>query len=205
MLMPMFYTVCWYFARKNFDAKDIMATIMGKIVMVLMVVFLVGPLVFPFFRNTNFIEYYFVKATFLFVLTVVILYLFFKLKRHRIILTMAFLLLIRIAFDWFIWPIRHDKFVNLKAEAIEVAKMTKDKNLYYYTGTKVDRGTSYYLSNEKKQIIRFKGERFSSDDFCIVDPGNIQKLDQAHIKFRNLYSFGTLPEGNRLYLIGFNP
>lgn len=205
MLMPLLYTVCWYFAQKDFDTGDIKANIMGKIVMVLMAVFLTGPFIFPVFRDISFIDYYFVKATFLFVVTVVILYLFFKLKNHRIILTMVFLLLIRIAFDWFIWPIRYEKFINLKTEAIEVAKMTKDKNLYFYVGTKVDRGTSYYLSNEKKQIIRFKGGSFSSDDFCIVDPENLQKLDQTHIKFRNLYGFGTLPEGNRLYLIGFNP
>lgn len=205
MLMPMLYTVCWYFAKKDFEARNIKATILGKIVMVFMIVFSVGPFIFPFFRNISFIEHYIVKAAFLFVVTVVIFYLFLKLKNQRIILTIAFLLLIRISFDWFIWPIRYEKFINLKKEAIEVAKMTNDKDLFYYNGTKVDRGTSYYISNEKMQIIRFKEGSFSADDFCIVDSENLRKLSQEHMKFKNLYGFETLPEGNKLYLIGFKP
>jgi len=117
---------------------------------------------------------------------------------------MAFLLLIRVAFDWFIWPIRYEKFINLKTEAIKVAKMTKDKDLFFYTGTKVDRGTSYYLSNEKKQILRFKGNCFSPEDYCIVDPESLRKLSQTRHKFKKLYGFETLPEGNKLYLIRIN-
>ncbi|NWJ51122.1 MAG: glycosyltransferase family 39 protein [Bacteroidetes bacterium] len=205
MLMPMLYTVCWYFAQKDIDNSDIKAKIMGRIVMVFMVVFLIGPFIFPCIRNIGFIDYYFFKAMFLFVASIVILYLFFKLKRQRIILTMAFLLLIRIAFDWFIWPIRYEKFINLKTEAITVAKITKDKDLYFYPGTKVDRGTSYYLSNEKKQIIRFKGGNFTSADFCIADSTSLNELSHKQSKFKNLYSFGTLPEGNKLYLIRFYP
>jgi len=204
MLMPMFYTVCWYFARKDFEARDIKAVILGKIVMAFMVVFSIGPFIFPFFKNISFIDYYIVKSTFLFVITIVILYLFLRLRNQRIILTMAFLLLIRVAFDWFIWPIRYEKFINLKTEAIKVAKMTKDKDLFFYTGTKVDRGTSYYLSNEKKQILRFKGNCFSPEDYCIVDPESLRKLSQTRHKFKKLYGFETLPEGNKLYLIRIN-
>ena len=205
MLMPMLYTVCWYFAQKDFEARDIKAGIMGKIVVVMMVVFSIGLFVFPLFRDIHYIDYYYTKAIFLFLLTTVVLFLFVKLRNQRIILTIAFLLLIRIAFDWVIWPIRYEKFINLKKEAIEVAKMTKDKDLYYYTGTKVDRGTSYYISNEKKQIIRFKGNGFSPGTLCIVDPEGLRALRQTQHTFKNLYDFETLPEGNRLYLIKFNP
>jgi len=204
-LMPMLFTVCWYFTRLDLEQRDIKANLLERGVLILMVVFSIGPFIFPFIRDIHYIGHYYFKASFLFGVTLVLLYLFIKCRNQRIILTMAFLLLIRIAFDWFIWPIRYDKYINLKEETIKVAKITKDKDLYIYNGTKVDRSTSFYLTREKGQIIHFKGNHFTSDDFCIVDKESMQELKKSHVKFKKLFDFETLPEGYSLHLIGFAP
>jgi 4-amino-4-deoxy-L-arabinose transferase-like glycosyltransferase len=205
MLMPMLFTVLWYFARIDFDKRDIKAYLLGRCVLILIIVFSIGPFIFPFLRDVSYIDHYYVKAGSLFLVGLVLFYFFLKLRNQRIILTMAFLLLIRVGFDWFIWPLRYEKFIGLKNDAIAVAKMTKDKNLYYYTDTKVSRGTSFYISRETQHIIRFKGDNFSPDDFCIVDTESLKTLRQSHLYFNMLYGFGTLPEGTPLYLIGFTP
>lgn len=204
MLMPMLFTVCWYFARIDFERRDWKASIMGKIVLILMVVFFAGPFVFAFFRDVHFIEYYNAKTAFLIIVNLIILFLFIKIRKQRIILTIAFMLLIRIAFDWFIWPTRYDRFIDLKNEAIEVANITKNKNVYYYPGTKVNRATSFYISREKKQIIRFKRDHYATTDFCIVDKESFEVLKQTKVRYRNLFTLETLPLGTSLYLIGFN-
>jgi 4-amino-4-deoxy-L-arabinose transferase-like glycosyltransferase len=205
MLMPMFFTVVWYFARKSIDKKNIKIILMEKFVMVLMVIFSFGPFIFPLFKDIQFINHYYGKAVFLILINLFILYLFIKLRKQRIILTIIFLLLIRIAFDWFIWPIRFDKFTDLKKDAIEVAKITNDKSLYIYTGSNVDRATSFYITREKEKIIRFKCGKFSPDEYCIIDKENLNELKMTNQEYVMLYIFETLPTGDSLYLTGFKP
>lgn len=205
MLMPMFFTVCWYFARQAIEKKSLPANLMGKIVMVLMAIFSVGPFIFPLFRDIHSIEYYYLKAGFLSMVSLILFYLFIKLRRQRVILTIALLLLVRIGFDWFIWPIRYNYFLDLKKDAHEVALLTQGKQLYYYTGTNVDRGTTFYISKEKEQIIRFKEGSFSKNEYCLADHATLETVRISNPGCKVLTEIKTLPEWTTLYLISFKP
>ena len=82
----------------------------------------------------EFIPVFSVKITFLFILSCTITYLICKLKESKIYAFIGLLLIIRLAFSWFVLPYRFNNSENtyFRAAAIEMGNIVGKEALYFY-------------------------------------------------------------------------
>jgi 4-amino-4-deoxy-L-arabinose transferase-like glycosyltransferase len=83
-------------------------------------------------------------------------YLFWKLIDYRLLLLGHFLLVLRLAFDVFIFPARlqTSPVVQYRTAAIRVGRETKGKPLALLSGTRLDDVESFYIARERGQTLQ---------------------------------------------------
>ncbi len=173
MLIPMFYIVLIFYYEKNQNIA------LGKVLYFafFIIILIVGlaTLALPFFKLTNVREAIWVKALFLFLSTGIIGYFYFKQPKNMIIYAGLFILVLRIAFDWFVLTHRVERMEAAfkKAEAINVGVFARKNELYVYGQPhshfdedkhikQITFFSRYYISVQAIKIIR--------DTTCII-PG----------------------------------
>lgn len=131
--------------------------------------------------------------------------LFFKWKAERLTVLVLFLVIFRIGFNWFVLPDRNaNDFGDLcRTSTRTVGKVFATEKLYLYKETMTFKEkdlpqitNSFYLTNERKQIIRRKSDSFQRDEFYIIDPARYKEL-----KYEQVGTF-YLRHGKQTYHIG---
>lgn len=127
-------------------------------------------------------------------------FLYRRLPAERLLILVLFLLVFRIEFNWFILPDRnaHDFGDTCRQTSKEVGRRFVDRELYLYKEVEMQPTNSFYLTNERQQIIPRKIDSFPPDAVYIIDPAlypglSYEKLDEIRVRHGQLtYDVGLL-------------
>lgn len=151
MLVPLAYLILVFYYEKNYNAA--IGRVLYYAFLVIMAVCLIATLTLPFLSLTNIREMVWFKALFLFLAIGAIVYFYLKQPRNMLILTAIFILVLRIAFDWFVLTHRIERMgeSGKKEEAVAIGKFARDKNIFVYAPSH----THFDEDKHKKQISFF--------------------------------------------------
>ena len=121
-------------------------------------------------------------------------WLFMKKKKERLLITIAVLLVARIALNWFILPERYviDWGTPVKESSVKIGKEFKDKPLYIFSKTLMQPTNAFYVTKEREEIFRFKETVDSQDELFIIDPFHNEKYfeynkrDEILVRYKEL-------------------
>jgi hypothetical protein len=125
MLMPMLLTVYIYFFLKNKNEKKKLSKIFETVLLVASIGLSIGWFALLFIDKFDNVSYIFLKVFILFLLSGAFTYLLFKIKSQRIVIFAIIIIIARIGFDWFIWPLRAPQFEVHETNALKVAEITE--------------------------------------------------------------------------------
>lgn len=116
------------------------------------------------------------KVAVLFMAITGLAFIYFKDKGYRPFFIIMLVLILRIAFNWFVMPLRQaaDKGTIAKEQSIAIGEKYKDEKLGIYLNSKLDHTASFYISTERKKILH---RGLSTDDlemFLIVDTSRVE-------------------------------
>ncbi|MCF8234205.1 MAG: glycosyltransferase family 39 protein [Bacteroidales bacterium] len=198
MFVPLVFSVFLFFYFKYKD--DIRHRIVDITLIVIAVIGTLGTLSLPFLKETREFEFIWLKMVFLFVSLTFLTILLIKMKSWRIIIFGIILLMVRIGFNWSVLEARgklaHE--ITSRAGAIQTGQMTKDNKLYIYKGTWVDDFSAFYISRERRKLLKRVYGNFDRDALYLVDE---RFVDDAG--FEVLYRFPIVWEKKPLHLMKF--
>lgn len=199
MLLPLFFTIVVYFYYQYQADKPIQNRIVEVVFLVTCAIFTLAVLIPPFVNLTKNIPLVWVKSLFLFVGLAMLTYLSFRVRQYQLAFLIVFLLLVRIGFNWFIFPARLQTSpeVTYRTSGIRVGQITKGKPLYLYKDTYVEIDISFYITRERGAILRADTAE-QSQAFYIVEDRHL-----SNRKFRKYYDFRTSYQNNHLQLVQF--
>lgn len=169
MLIPLIYTVLVYLLSKETDSWRLMwlRRMYQVIIMAcpIVILSLVG------LDDVRAVDYWGWKILTLLTMGLVIGYLYQKDKPNRPLQLVLLVLLIRIAFDWFVLPSRYtrDEAVPAKEQAIAIGEKYKGEDLTLYCFSKLDYTSSFYLARTRGEITHRTYLPDSSHQYMIVD------------------------------------
>ncbi len=158
----------------------------------------IGILYAPFHPDAQGIPNIWLKTIVIFTGAGIISFLFFKIREHRMIIFVSMLLVLRIGFDWFVFPPRENHLKTYKDDAIEMAHITQGKPLYLYLGTIRDNPNTFYITRERMEILKI------TDNKNI--PGALYLTEDKFLhgeKYETLYEYNIYWEKRKLYLVRF--
>lgn len=130
---------------------------------------------------------------------VVVLWVMWKTKASPILGCITLLFLTRWSYALYLLPQRAHDREDFRTGAISVGKLTKGKPLWILGEGWVQDGTGFYLSRERREILRKKKyEDYSKDELFIAREWQLN--GKPHTV---LYSFKTMFEGDPLKLVRF--
>lgn len=100
---------------------------------------------------------------------------YFKDQGYRPFFIVMLVLILRIAFDWFVMPIRQAKDYGTiaKNQAIEIGVKYKNEKLGIYKNSKLDHTGSFYISTQREKILFRNVGTDDPDLFLIVDTSKV--------------------------------
>lgn len=131
-------------------------------------------------------------SSFLFVVSVIFVILYFKWNTKRIYIALIFIALFRIGFDFFVLPHRYyierGITVRQKEYCEDIISITQNVPVYIKHGTPVNWEYNFYLGTAKNQIIAQKHLQDAKGSYFIVLPKDGEKFELDPIyKFRERY------------------
>ncbi|MBW6490070.1 MAG: hypothetical protein K0B15_02635 [Lentimicrobium sp.] len=170
MLFPPLFTILVYMFFKDKATNGIYSRIVEYFLMGVMILGIIAAIPMPLLEQTNFVDHAWLKAVVLFFVMSVLTWFYFRLKEQRMVIFVVAMLMLRVGFDWFIIPPRYDDFQVHKTGALKAAEITGDGNLYIFKDSETEHATSFYIALGKKQVLKFKHNNFSVEDFYYLDP-----------------------------------
>ncbi len=152
----------------------------------------------PIIANRELYSQFYLKYFLILVLTSPLVFLLIK-PKQKILLLVGFLLIARIAFNFFVLPDRLASGTALyqKNGAIVAGELTRSEPLYVYEDTKIHHASTYYITRTRGEILeRWRGEVLPGY-FYIVEKEDLEYLPP----YKLIHSFETRIEALRLYLI----
>lgn len=110
------------------------------------------------------------KVIFLFLALGTASFLYARMKLHRLVLFAIILLLFRIGFDWFVQTHRYytGTLTPYQQNGIRIGEITQGEELRLHDGFYFNHDLTYYISRERKEILR-KHSEVVPDIFYICD------------------------------------
>ncbi|WP_026896722.1 ArnT family glycosyltransferase [Daejeonella oryzae] len=163
MLYPLLFII-W--AHAYYTYRDSLTKSNKAFKIILLILALVVTLAVPaaFFSGLDkFVPYLTAKILFIFSACLLLCYLIYKFKNEYIIPFIAFLLVVRLAFSWFILPYRLNNQTEIyyKNASIEVGKITKGNSLFFYQYNPnvleipFHHRLIFYMESSRKETVKF--------------------------------------------------
>jgi len=176
MHLPLLFTSLLYlFFQKSRPAKHqgIIDAILGFLCFGL----LIGMFVPFFLERESEIPFLSLKIAGLSLLMGSLCWLFMKKKQERLLITVAVLLVARIALNWFILPERYviDWGTPVKESSVQIGKEFKGKPLFIFQKTLMQPTNAFYVTREREEIFRFKEEVDNPTELFVIDPFHIKR------------------------------
>lgn len=156
MLVPLLLTVTIPLYYQMQPAHTWQTRLLDMLLLATLVLSSVAVLGAPFVRLTQVVPGALLWSITLFVVLAVVAYLFWKLVDYRLLVLGYFLLVLRLAFDVFIFPARlqTSPVVGYRAAAIRVGRETRGRPLALLPGrTRLDDVESFYIARERGQVL----------------------------------------------------
>ncbi|MBE9492267.1 MAG: glycosyltransferase family 39 protein [Bacteroidetes bacterium] len=196
MFLPLLYTVLYYLMKSA--SKPTGFIIVSYFFFSIMLIAAAGSVVLNFINTFDDINLRLLKSLFLLLCFSFLIYLYLKIKSQRMVIIVIFLLVSRIAFDWFILPTRAKTVQEFKDQALYVAELTKGEKLYVYKNTVYQHGSSFYISAGRNNILRIKHDNFDKDAYYIVYPYMLEGRE-----YINYYDFEIEWNRRKIKLVRF--
>ena len=153
-----------------------------------------------FLERTQNIPYLWAKSLSLIVLLSALAWGAWRYKGQLLLTTVAVLLAVRIAFNWFAIPDREaNNFARIaKTDAYRVAEQYRDKDLRVYKDTDMQPVTSFYLTRELGRVVPRKFRTFDTTAYYIVEPERYpllpyRKVDELQLRqYKKVFDIGQL-------------
>ena len=192
MLIPLAFSVFLYFHRIHYmdDSK-----LYKVFIVFMMLVILTGAglsTYFMFWDQVNDVAFPVWKSLSISIPLLLIALYFYQHKSQRLISAICALLIIRIGFNFFVLPDRHqnDLATEYKRQAIEIGMKYKDKDLRIFDGTKIDYTSSFYITNTRSKISHRDYEHLESA-YYVIDksryqiPLGFEEIEEFQIREQN--------------------
>lgn len=134
MLYPLLF-ILWSHAYFTYrDSLTVVNKIFNQILLILGVAVCLSIPAAYFFNLQNIVTYLNIKITFLLLVSILITFLIWKLKTSKLLAFITLLLLVRLAFSWFVLPHRLENMDDnyFRSAAVEMGTITRDEPLYFY-------------------------------------------------------------------------
>ncbi|MDX1940059.1 MAG: glycosyltransferase family 39 protein [Saprospiraceae bacterium] len=157
--------------------------VLDKIYFSFLIIIAIGSFAPLLLQQTQGVPYLYLKSLSVSAALVLLLWLYWKLPNERLAVMIVFLLVFRIGFNWFVLPDRNaNDFGDLcRQTSIDVGRKFADQKLYLYKKTELQTTNSFYLTNERQQIVRRRLGDFEPNAIYIFDPGLYQKIGYEKI------------------------
>ena len=198
MFLPLLFTLSFFLYEDEINSR--FKILFEKALLVISVLLLLVFLVLPFISIMPDVPLKYLKIVFIVIALSFIIILFYKNKSEKVIIFFSILLVTRIGFDWFVFPIRlkTEPQVAFKMHGIEVGKITKGSQLCLYKYSRVDHDISFYITRERMDILKPYYSIVKPNVFYLTDVFDDQlKLNNVTI----YYTFNTSWENKKIYLV----
>ncbi|HKK78541.1 MAG TPA: glycosyltransferase family 39 protein [Phaeodactylibacter sp.] len=153
-----------------------------------------------FLELTQNIPYLWAKSLSLVVLLSALAWGAWRYQGQLLLTTVAVLLAVRIAFNWFAMPDREaGNFARIaKQDAYRVAEAYQDKDLRVYKDTDMQPVTSFYLTRELGRVVPREFRTFDPDAYYIIEPERYpllpyRKVDELQLRqYKKVFDIGQL-------------
>ena len=199
MLAPLLFVIFSHFAIYKASEFPVQRKVLEYLFLAVSIVATIGIWYAPFHPDTHFISNIWLKTAVIFIAAAITTFLFFKIKKSRMILLVIMLLIMRIGFDWFVFPPREKHLRPYVNDAIEMARMTKGKPLYLYMGTIRDNPNTFYITRERMEILEITDNKNIPGALYLTEKKFLQGED-----YETLYEYTIYFEKRKLYLVKFN-
>ncbi len=203
MLVPLLFIILIQ-AYKHAEASD------NKYNKVIRTIFVIGSflvslslLLYPLWKETSNMNNVLLICILLFISAIVLSLASVKNKRFAIYSLFATLLLARIAFDMFNLPARMNSYPDkgYKQGEIVAAQISMGSPLYILGDTPINHDASFYITRERKEILKRTDSIVDADAFYITDQENLDTFAAKDINFRVHHSFIIKFEETQLFLV----
>jgi 4-amino-4-deoxy-L-arabinose transferase-like glycosyltransferase len=201
MLMPMLITVFVYFFLKNQNENKKLSKIFETVLLVASVILSLGWFAMLFIDIFDPIGYILIKVLFLVAITSLFTYLFLKIKSQRIVIFAIIIIIARIGFDWFIWPLRAQQFEVHETNALKVAEITGKESVFYFEAPMLQYGASFYMSKAKDRIINIETYKPMYNTYYIVDNDGLERIQESYDRIKIYFQYPNVEDGRNLNLI----
>ncbi|WP_235296754.1 ArnT family glycosyltransferase [Portibacter marinus] len=193
MLIPILFSVFLYLHKLHYEDETVLYKVFIYFSIATIIVGAFLGIVFPFMERLNDVSIPILKGAAVSVSLIFIAYYFYHHKQQRLITLISALLIIRIGFNWFILPDRHehDPATAYKQQAISVGERYKDEDLRIWERTKIDYTSSFYISSTRGRITERDMEHEDEQVYYVIDeekyqvPDSFEIVDQFQIRERD--------------------
>lgn len=201
MLLPMFFAIPVYMFSNAEAVNSRWVNIVNQGVFIITIILSLSTwLVLFIYPNEMINSWVLLKCTIISsVLAVLALYIWQN-RNWAIYIFVSVLLMARIGFNLFVLPYRQIEIeeVQFKKDAIQLAAITGNKKLFLKSDVPIGPTESYYLSCEKKEIIRKIDSIPGPGSYMIIYPGS---LEGSNRKYTKLYDFEARYQHTLLQLV----
>ena len=200
MLVPLFLTIGFFFYRKYHT--ELPAHLAEIALVVLVGALALGSCYLPFAPETAEVAGRYWKSALVILSLVVLAVLMVRRKALRLIVAINALLVFRLAFDWFIYPPRGEKWLVHADNAARVVALTEGEPLYYLDQTFVQHGHSYLITRGRGEIIYNHPKLYEYDTWYLTTDA---VLEERELIFQEFFRFPKTERNEDLVLVKLFP
>jgi hypothetical protein len=158
-------------------------------------------LIIPLIADIAIYSSFYLKYAIIIIISLPILIYSFRRKVNGVLLLIAILLTVRIAFNNFVFQDRLEEGTESyqKNGAIAAAELTGSVPLYIYEDTRIHHASTYYISRTKDQALERWYGKPDVSAYYIAERKDLEEMP-PHAE---IFSFETRIEGLRLSIIRF--
>jgi len=125
----------------------------------------------PFVEELQDLSFLWGKVVLVSVSILATVFLLYKIPEHRFVLLAIALLFVRIGFDLFVFPHRQETgtFDKWKQNAQDIVEISKGEELYVYPTFEFNQELIYYITRDRKEILRGKEELLPDAFYLCTD------------------------------------
>ena len=200
MLLPLLFTVLLYLFLENRKKNNILKKIIEIIFGVFIVLAILFTIYLPFINELQNRSFLIMKIIVLIALLIIFLFGYIKLKDYRLLVFGMVLLSIRIGFNWFLVPERHETnhYRPVREMAVNAGKITKNSPLFLYRNTVMNDFTTFYINKVRNDRLIRKDKNFSADEYYIMGKRYLNAE-----KHQIVYPFKIGWKNTSVYLVKF--
>jgi len=198
MLAPLAFAVFAYLHKVHRQERSLAYRILYYLFGICCILITLGSLAPLFLERTQEATWLYAKIGFAFLLLSGLTYAYWARKGAPFLILIAVLLVVRIAFNWFVIPdrIANDYGEDCRSTTLAAAEATKEQELAVYKKTEMQPTNNFYLTKTREAIIPVHFDNFAPETLYIIQP----KL-YPELQYETIQEF-KVRHGKQVYTVG---